>query len=78
MCFRQNTCCLAALASNSAQERRTTLTLYKSLAQFPAGTSKKRTSGDSQRARRRDIAQGTNVPHVELAEVTISLAGTKV
>jgi hypothetical protein len=40
----------------------------------PVGTSKKRPPGDSQRARRRDITQGTNVPHDSPANVPVRLS----
>jgi hypothetical protein len=46
-----------------------TLTLHGSWVQFLMATSEKRTPGDSQRARRRDIAQDTKVPHDGPAEV---------
>jgi hypothetical protein len=50
-----------------------TLTLNKSYTQFPVGTSKERPPGDSRRASRSDVAEGTKVPHDGLAEVPIRL-----
>jgi hypothetical protein len=56
-----------------------TLTLHKSHIRCPVGTGKKQPPGDSQRARRRSIAQGTKVPHDGPAEALVRLeAGTKV
>jgi hypothetical protein len=50
-----------------------TLTLHKSHTQFPVGTSEKRPPGDSRRACRRDLTQGTKVPHDGPAEVPVRL-----
>jgi hypothetical protein len=50
-----------------------TLTLHKSHTQFPVGTSTNCAPGNSQRARRRDISQGTKVPHDGPAEVPVHL-----
>jgi hypothetical protein len=50
-----------------------TLNLHERPSQIPVGTSKKRPSGDSQRAPRRDIAQGTKVPHDGPADVPVRL-----
>jgi hypothetical protein len=50
-----------------------TLTLHKSDTQLPVGTSKERSPGDSRRTRRRDVAEGTKVPHDGPAEVPKSL-----
>jgi hypothetical protein len=41
--------------------------------QFPVGTSKERSPGDSQRACRRDVAEGTKVPHDGPGEVPVRL-----
>jgi hypothetical protein len=49
----------------------TTLTLHKSYTQFPVGTSKERSAGDSWRACRRDVAEGTKDPHDGPAEVPV-------
>jgi hypothetical protein len=49
------------------------LTLHKSYTQLPVGTSKERSPGDSKRACRRDVAEGTKVPHDGPAEVPIRL-----
>jgi hypothetical protein len=69
-----STGCPEALVSNSAQERvRTTLTLHESYTQFPVGTSKEGPPGDNQRAYRRDVAEGTKVPHDGPAKVTVRL-----
>jgi hypothetical protein len=51
----------------------TALTLQKSHNQFPVGACKKRPPGASQRACRRDISQGTAVPHDGPAEVPVGL-----
>jgi hypothetical protein len=48
-----------------------TLTLHKSYTQFPVGTSKERSSRDSWRACRCDVAEGTKVPHDGPAEVPV-------
>jgi hypothetical protein len=48
-----------------------TLTLHKSHTRFLVGTIKKRPPGDIQRARRRDIALGSKVPHDGHAEVSV-------
>jgi hypothetical protein len=50
-----------------------TMTLPKSYTQFPKGISKERSPGDSQRACRRDVAEGTKVPHDGPAEVPVRL-----
>jgi hypothetical protein len=50
-----------------------TLTLHESYTQLPVGTSKERSPGGSQRAPRRDITQGTKVPHDGPAEVPVRL-----
>jgi hypothetical protein len=50
-----------------------TLTLHKSYSQIPVGTSKERSPGDSQKACRRDVAQGTKVPHDGPAKVPVRL-----
>jgi hypothetical protein len=50
-----------------------TLTLHESYTQLLVGTSKRRPPGDSRRALRRDITQGTKVPHDRPAEVPIRL-----
>jgi hypothetical protein len=46
---------------------------HKRYTQYPVGTSKERSQGDSQRACRHDVAQGTKVPHDGPAEVPIRL-----
>jgi hypothetical protein len=48
-----------------------TLTLHKSYSQFPVGTSKELSSGDSWRVCRRDVADGTKVPHDGSTEVSV-------
>jgi hypothetical protein len=50
-----------------------TLTLHKSHTQFPVGTSKERSSGNSRRECRRDVAEGTKVLHDGPAEVPVHL-----
>jgi hypothetical protein len=50
-----------------------TLTLHKSHTQYPVGTSKKQPPCNSQRPRRRGIAQGTREPHDGPAKVPIRL-----
>jgi hypothetical protein len=50
-----------------------TLTLHNSYTQFPVGTSKERSLGDSRRACRRDVAEGTKVPHDGPAKVPVRL-----
>jgi urease beta subunit len=50
-----------------------TLTLHKSYTQFPVGTSKEQSPGDSQRACRRDVAEGMKVPYDGPAEVPVRL-----
>jgi hypothetical protein len=50
-----------------------TLTLHKSYTQFPVGTSKEHSPGDSQAACRRGAAEGTKTPHGGPVEVPLCL-----